>query len=148
MKTSELPKQDLLPAAKYRVGIKGGEKKVGKESGIGYLDMSYQVTDGAYKKRVIFDKLSFSPAALWRVRSFLAALEQLDVELPVEKGADGGFVVTNEEQMSDAILQASMGREFEVEVNEVKGDPSKGFKDKNDVVAYYPCGEARSRWDS
>jgi hypothetical protein len=148
MRVGDLPKQEILPAGPYRVGIKEIKTGVGKESGIAYLKPIYQVVDGAYKKRIIFDNLSLSPNALWRVRVFLEAIDCLDLELPIERGADGGLIVTDEEGLAAAIIQNSVGREMIVEVNEVPENKEKGYPAKNDVIGYSVAKSGlSSKWD-
>ena len=148
MKPSELPKSDILPAGPYRVGVKSIEKAIGKKSGSAYLKLAYQVTDGSFKKRVLFDNISLTPQVLWRVRAFLEAIDQLEIELPIEKGADGGLEITDDDVMTQAIQEAATGREMIVEVNE---EPeANGYPAKNNVVSYSSCKSGlapTSRWD-
>ena len=146
MRVSELPKFDILPAGSYQVGIKEIKRERGKESGLIYLRLQFSIIGGEFAKRVLFSNLSLSPKALSMVRAFLEAIDCLDVELPVERGADGKYVVIDEDAYAEVITQLALGKELQVEINEVPEDKEKGFKPKNDVVAYSPC-QARNKWD-
>ena len=119
----------------------------GKESGIGLINATYVIQDGPHKGRNVFDTISFSPKSLWRVKGFLAALEALDTELPVEKGADGVHIVTDEDQMYSALCEAALGKEMMVNISEVPENKEKGFKAKNNVDSYEQA-DKKTKWDS
>ena len=146
MRADELPKSNILPAGGYPVGIKEIKKEKGKESGVGYLKLQLSVIGGELAKRTLFSNLSLSPKALGMVRAFLEAIDCLDLELPIERGADGKCVVVDEDAYAEVITQSALGKELQVEINEVPEDKEKGYKAKNDVVSYAPC-KATNKWD-
>lgn len=149
MNADQLPNTEfsILPAGRYRVGVKNMVKQVGKSSGVGYLKIGYTALDAPHKGRIIFDNISLSPAALWRVRAFLEAIGELKIDLPIEKGADGAYVIIDEDEMANNIISVSIGQELEVEVSEEPENKEKNFPAKNNVTAY-AAADARSKWDN
>ena len=143
---NDLPDQNMLLAGDYRVGVKNVSLGIGKESGVGYLKFEYQITNGANNKRIVFDNISLSSKALWRVKSFLEAIDSLNIELPIEKGADGVYIITDEKLMANTIIENSLGKELMISIVEVPENKEKGWPAKNNVEAYAPCS-AKSKWD-
>lgn len=148
MKANEIPEQEggALPEGTYTVGIKAFKPGKGKESGIGYPRLHYVVLSGEYAGRYIFDNLSYSPKALWRIRALLEVLGEANIDVPVEKDVSGVFTVTDEEAMNEILASVLIGKEMSVLVNHVDADKEKGYQAKNEVQKYLKAA-ARSRWD-
>ena len=67
-----IPGGELLPAGLYNVAVssaKAGTSRNGNRK----IDLRYKVTDGEYTDRIIFDTLTFTEKALWKVRQVMQA---------------------------------------------------------------------------
>lgn len=148
MKINELPEQEIgaLPEGQYHVGIKAAKPGYGKESNVAYLKLSYVVLDGENKGRYIFDLLSYSPKALWRIRSLLESLGLGHLDVPVEQDSEGKYVVIDDDDMNSVLAENLLGKDMVVVVNHVEANKEKGFAAKNEVIKYLPSAE-RGRWD-
>lgn len=108
---------ELLPPGTYSFEVDNVETKTGKDSGKPYLNMTYKIVDDEdYAGRVIFDIISLSPAALFKLKQFSLAT---------------GFDISTEFDTED-FLRLEFDAVLDVEKGGLKGEDSEG----NDV--YYP----------
>lgn len=63
---------EALPKGKYDAAIFNVEFKEGKAAP--YLAITYKVQNGPYEGRQVFDNVSFSPKALFKLKGLLAAV--------------------------------------------------------------------------
>lgn len=64
---------DPVPGGRYLVNVTEAEIREGQESGVPYLALTLNVIDGDYEGRKLWDNMSFSPKALWKLKGFLLA---------------------------------------------------------------------------
>lgn len=64
---------EVLPAGVYSTVISGAQVKQGQNHP--YLALELQIQDGDYSGRKVWDNLSFSPNALWKMKKLFSALE-------------------------------------------------------------------------
>lgn len=91
------PDFEAMPEGHYLVRVKSNTEETGKPGGSGY-DMVKLVVEVVkpreFQKRVLFDRLSYSPKALWKLRSFFDAVDydyDSDIDEIQEEGDE--FVV-------------------------------------------------------
>lgn len=64
---------DLLPRGQYLIEVTGAEERTGETSGVDYLNLELTVLDGEFQGRKLFDSMSYSQNALWKLKGFLRA---------------------------------------------------------------------------
>ena len=137
MKANELPSQnDPIPGGVYDLAVKEIERRVSETSKLSYLNIQYSVVSGEHKGAIIFDMVSLSPKALWKVKNIMLAFGEGDIELEIEKGIDGYIV--DELAVSETISQAISGRKVEASVVVRPENKEKGWKARNEIEEYLP----------
>jgi hypothetical protein len=65
----EVQEFELLPRGQYLVEVTSSEERAGTE--FPYLNLEMTVLEGDYADRKVWDSMSYSPKALWKLKSFL-----------------------------------------------------------------------------
>lgn len=60
-----------VPAGVYLLRVVEAEERVSASSEYDYLSLSWEVVDGEFEGRRLWDVLSYSPKALWKLKGFL-----------------------------------------------------------------------------
>ena len=104
-----LPENEVPPEADYGVRCAKIEKREGKDHP--YLNVEYKITDEGYRGFTLYDIISLSPKALWKIKLWLKVFRvEENQELPIEKGADGSYVI-DDEGMEQTAKELVEGRE-------------------------------------
>jgi hypothetical protein len=116
---------ELLPPGTYSFEVDNLEIKTGKTSGQPYLNMTYKIVDDEdYAGRIIFDIISLSPAALFRLKQFSLAT-----------GIDIGCEFDTED-----FMKAEFDAVVDVEKGSLKGEDDEGneiyYDDKNKIKSF------------
>lgn len=69
-----------IPAGAYLLQIVDAEEKPSESSEYNYLSLGWAVVDGEFEGRRLWDILSYSPKALWKLKSFLLGVVGIDME--------------------------------------------------------------------
>lgn len=99
---------ELLPRGDYLLRITGAEIRDSQSSEYQYLNLEFNVVDPAeFVDRKQWDSMSFSPAALWKLKDFLLASGYTEEDLAGEFELDpealiGGEVYARIAQKKDA----------------------------------------------
>jgi hypothetical protein len=64
---------ELLPRGDYLLRVVTPEIRDSQSSEHQYLNIEFEVVDGEFAGRKIWDSMSFSPGALWKLKGFLLA---------------------------------------------------------------------------
>ncbi len=115
----EVAEFDPIPRGRYAVRVVEVEEREGQESGLAYFNMQYEVIEGDHEGRKVFDNLSFSPKALWRLKGFLLA---------------AGY--TEEELAGELSIEADELIEVEIEVQVVIKNDQEGTP-RNNISRFY-----------
>ena len=124
---TNIPEIEAVPAGEYLCSVSKADIKDSKRTpGNKNLDLEYTISEGEYHGRKIFDTLSLSEKALWRVRDFVNAC---GVFPPAT-----GF---NTEQLLGAFLRVGVTTEQRMQQDSATGQlvPVLG-KQRNRVAGY------------
>ncbi len=96
---SDVEERDFtpIPRGRYVVEIVGAEINDG--TSYPYLGMEYQVMEGDFAERKLWDNMSFSPKALWKLKGFYRAMGATDDEM-----AAGEFNVEPDDLIGQEIM--------------------------------------------
>jgi hypothetical protein len=123
---SEVKSLDPIPDGSYSAEIVYAEEGTSK-AGNPKIDLRWKVIDGEFEGRLVFDVLTFTPAALFRVKNTLKALGWED--------SFSGEVAAEDLIGRQATIVVSLQRNTE-------SDPATGeaYPDRNKVVKVKPLG--------
>jgi len=65
----------VLPEGPIQLEVSDISQEVGQDSGAAYLAFEFTVSEGQYEGKKVWDNMSLSPKALWKLRGFLEAAE-------------------------------------------------------------------------
>ena len=146
MKANSLPgNNDPVPESSYTLSVSKLTVKHGEESGTPYFNIDYVISGGQHAGRHVFDCVSLSHKALWMLKDWLVALNLGELELPIEKGADGKLVVDEEACVAIVLDNVSTGMFVKAQIGVVAPNTVKGWPAKNEVVKY-SVSETESNW--
>lgn len=72
---------ELLPRGEYPLRVVEAEERDSQSSEYQYLNLSFEVIDGDFAGRRVWDNPSYSPKALWKLKDFLAAAGYTEEDL-------------------------------------------------------------------
>lgn len=116
---------DPLPAGDYEVVITQSEMRRNKAGTGAYVAMTYQVVNGKYANRLIFDNINILNASAKAQEIGHQSLAKIGKAVGVTKIVD---------------TTALHGLPFVVRVAVRPADEARGFKAGNDVKDYFPAG--------
>ena len=131
----------MLEEGIYEVFPRKIEKKIGDGKQYSYLSVEYVITSGEAKNKVLWDTISLSPKALWKVKQWLVAFGvEGNQDLPIEQGVDGELII-DEEGLFSLLSALVQGRTCSVlvEIEEPSEEGlARGWKVRNAIVEYRP----------
>ena len=128
-------KVGLLPDGIYHFVIAECERKDGKQSGQPYFNLKYEVGEGEFEGKLVWDIASFSEKALWKTQAFLRAVtgDPWDEDIQIEGSVD---------EWLQELAASITGLTFQGAVSTEEYVDNKGLqKKKNVVTEYYSSDE-------
>ena len=85
MQVNQLPGQEfsIVPAGIYLVGVKKATPGITKDGSKKFVNLQLSILDTEHKGRNVFDKIFLTNEALWRVRTILEAIGELQTDVPM-----------------------------------------------------------------
>lgn len=115
---------ETLPAGTYTVQLTDYGTKTAKDSGNEYVHCEFEITDGEFAGRKIWDNIVFTPTALWKFKAFAIATGFGNVDDP-----DG--------IETDDIFQNAMNEPVMVKVVIDKFTNKSGSKQESNKIESY-----------
>jgi hypothetical protein len=120
---SDVQEFEALPEDEYTVVIEKAEMRLPQEDGkFPYINLQMKVTEGEFKDRVVFNILSFSPKALFRMKQVFENLGIIEEDEQIDVDYDEDSMQVTEPELVGVPARVTLGqRTYEGNVqNEVK----------------------------
>ncbi len=138
MKLKDIDDQQLVPEGDYQIKLKKMDNKVSSK-GNNYLACEYTIANGEYTGRSIFDNITVTNDAVWRIKRWLYAFGNDEVaSIEPAKGEKNRYII-DQQGFADEALRLIRGKIATARVivhRATEEEKSLGYGDKNNIKVY------------